>query len=92
VQTIKENQEIAETCKRLLKNVIVCWNFMYLSKRLSEAKTDVDYSLLLKKIKASSKLAWEHIFHGEFDFSQNSLKESQQTDLQKFFDPDLIKQ
>ena len=93
VQTIKEDQEIAETCKRLLKNVIVCWNFMYLSKRLSEAKTDVEYSLLLKKIKASSMLAWEHfVFHGEFDFSQNSLKDSQQIDLQKILDPDLIKE
>ena len=93
VQTIKEDQEIAETCKRLLKNVIVCWNFMYLSKRLSEAKTDVEYSLLLKKIKASSMLSWEHfVFHGEFDFSQNSLKDSQQIDLQKILDPDLIKE
>lgn len=93
VQTIKEDQEIAETCKRLLKNSIVCWNFMYLSKRLSEAKTNAEYSLLLRKIKASSMLAWEHfVFHGEFDFSKNSLKDSQQIDLQKILDPDLIKE
>lgn len=93
VQTIKEDQEIAETCKRLIKNTIVCWNFMYLSKRLSEAKTDTEYSLLLRKIKASSMLAWEHfVFHGEFDFSNNSLKDSQQIDLQKILDPDLIKE
>ena len=58
VQTIKEDQEIAETCKRLIKNSIVCWNFMYLSKRLSETSNDYEYSILLRKIKASSMLSW----------------------------------
>ncbi|MEW8287035.1 MAG: Tn3 family transposase [Candidatus Thiodiazotropha endolucinida] len=92
-QTLKEDQEIAETCKRLLKNVIVCWNFMYLSKKLSETRTDAEYALLLRKIKASSMHTWGHfVFHGEYDFSDNSLTDSQGFDLKRLMDPNLIKE
>lgn len=27
----KEDQEIAESCNRLIKNSIICWNYLYLS-------------------------------------------------------------
>jgi TnpA family transposase len=91
-QTLKEDQQIAETCKRLLKNVVVCWNFMYLSKRLSQCKTGIERTLLLRKIKASSMLAWEHfVFCGVFDFSDSALKDSQNFDFERMMDPDLLK-
>ena len=32
IQGEKEDQEIAEACRRLIKNVIVCWNYLYLSR------------------------------------------------------------
>ena len=28
-QTDKESQEVAEICNRLIKNAIVCWNYLY---------------------------------------------------------------
>ena len=31
LQAEKEDQEMAEACKRLIKNCIVCWNYLYLS-------------------------------------------------------------
>lgn len=66
---------------------------MYLSKKLSETTNVVAYALLLKKIKASSMLAWEHfVFHGEFDFSEHSFMDSQSFDLEKLLDPGLIKE
>jgi TnpA family transposase len=30
----KEDQEMAEACKRLIKNCIICWNYLYLSQKL----------------------------------------------------------
>lgn len=92
-QVLKEDQEIAETCKRLLKNVVVCWNMMYLSNKIASAGSAGERSALIKKIKSSSMIAWEHfIFHGEFDFSDPKLKDSQDLDFRKMMDPDLIKE
>lgn len=34
VQGEKEEQEVAEGCKRLIKNCIICWNYLYLSQKL----------------------------------------------------------
>jgi hypothetical protein len=30
IQPEKQEQEIAEGCKRLIKNCITCWNYLYL--------------------------------------------------------------
>ncbi len=35
VQGEKEDQEIAEGCRRLIKNAIICWNYLYLSRILA---------------------------------------------------------
>ena len=32
LQAEKEDQEMAEACKRLIKNCIICWNYLYLSR------------------------------------------------------------
>jgi hypothetical protein len=29
---------MAEACKRLIKNCIICWNYLYLSQKLEEIK------------------------------------------------------
>jgi TnpA family transposase len=28
IQSEKEDQEIAEACRRLIKNAIICWNYL----------------------------------------------------------------
>lgn len=33
-QAEKEEQEIAESCNRLIKNCIICWNYLYLTHKL----------------------------------------------------------
>ena len=33
-QAEKEEQEIAEACNRLIKNSIICWNYLYLAALL----------------------------------------------------------
>jgi hypothetical protein len=34
----RTNQEMAEACKRLIKNCINCWNCLYLSQKLAEIR------------------------------------------------------
>ena len=36
LQAEKEDQEMAEARKRLIKNCIICWNYLYLSQKLEE--------------------------------------------------------
>ncbi|MXW85875.1 MAG: Tn3 family transposase [Boseongicola sp. SB0673_bin_14] len=40
-QAEKEEQEIAETCNRLIRNSIICWNCLHLSRQL-EKPPDAD--------------------------------------------------
>ena len=35
-QAEKEEQEIAEACNRLIKNSIICWNYLYLARQLEK--------------------------------------------------------
>jgi TnpA family transposase len=39
LQAEKEDQEMEEACKRLIKNCIICWNYLYLSQKLPKATT-----------------------------------------------------
>ena len=32
----KAEQEIAEGCRRLIKNAIICWNYLYLSQLIAQ--------------------------------------------------------
>ena len=70
----KEEQLIADACKRLIENSIICWNYAYLTKLISEAKTDEQKEILIKTIKNRSVVAWEHInLGGIYDFSNEII-------------------
>lgn len=84
IQSEKEEQEIAEGCRRLIKNAIICWNYLYLSQRLHETETEEKRKQLLDAIKNGSVVSWQHInLHGEYDFSDEKLKDSVGLDLPK---------
>jgi TnpA family transposase len=77
VQTEKEEQEIAEACNRLIKNSIICWNYLYLTKKIFQFKDSEQKETLKKAIQTHSVLCWEHInLLGEYDFSDEKLKDS----------------
>lgn len=81
----KDEQDIADACRRLIRNAVVCWNYLYLSQQLSQT-TREEQSLLLNTIKAGSAVAWQHInMHGEYDFSEEKL-----TDSLGLTDPKLV--
>ena len=76
-QAEKEEQEVAEACNRLIKNSIICWNYLYLERQL-EKMTDVDAKKnLLGIIGSHSPMTWAHInMLGEYDFSDEKLRDS----------------
>jgi TnpA family transposase len=74
-QETKEEQIIAEGCKRLIQNAIICWNYLYLSEKVANTAQGEQRNQLLVQIKNSSVVTWQHInLHGEFDFSDEKLK------------------
>jgi len=75
---------LAEGCRRLIKNAIICWNYLYLSQQLLEAKTEERKAELISAIKNGSVVSWRHInLHGEYDFSDEKLRDSVGLDLTK---------
>ena len=72
-QETKEEQLIAEGCKRLIENAIICWNYLYLSQKLADA-TESERKEMIAQIKRSSIITWHHInLLGEYDFSDEKL-------------------
>ena len=73
----RQEQKVAESCTRLIKNAIICWNYLYLSSQIQQAKTPERKKEIVEAIKAGSVMAWQHIyFHGLYDFSDEKLADS----------------
>ena len=73
----KEEQLIADGCKRLIENAIICWNYMYLSQKVHNTTLEKEKKNLIHAIKNGSVVAWQHInLQGEYDFSEEVLKDS----------------
>ena len=78
----KVEQEIAEGCRRLIKNAIICWNYLYLSQKLAQEEDEERRQELLWSIRNSSVVTWHHInLHGEYDFSDDRLRDSVGLDI-----------
>jgi hypothetical protein len=61
-----------EACKRLIKNCIICWNYLYLSQKLEEIKDTTEREAFLDAVAHGSAAAWR----GEYDFSEEKLRDS----------------
>lgn len=86
-QATKDEQLIAEGCKRLIENAIICWNYLYLSQMLVDAPTEGEKINLLDVIRNGSVIAWQHInLQGEYDFSEETLKDSIEFRLPELFE------
>ena len=73
----KSEQEIAEGCNRLIKNSIICWNYMYLTRKIAMAKTEEERKRLLDIIETHSPQSWSGFnMLGEFDFSDEKLQDA----------------
>jgi len=77
IQAEKQEQEIAEGCKRLIKNCITCWNYLYLSQKLAETNDLESREALRQAVATGSVVSWQHInLLGEYDFSDEKLRDS----------------
>ncbi|MEI8363680.1 MAG: Tn3 family transposase [Betaproteobacteria bacterium] len=77
LQGDKGEQEIAEGCRRLIKNVLMCWNYLYLSKELKEETDGERRQELIEVIKNDSVMRWSHFnLGGEYDFSDEKMVDS----------------
>ena len=69
-QGTKEEQMVAEGCKRLIENAIICRNYLYLSQLIFDAKTPEGRQRIIESIKNGSVVAWQHVnMQGEYNFS-----------------------
>ncbi len=86
----KEEQVIAEGCKRLIENAIICWNYLYISKKICNASTSEKKKELLEIAKYGSIVAWYHVnMQGIFDFSDKMLENSILFDLEEILKMDI---
>jgi len=74
VATVEE-QNIANNSKRLIQNAIILWNYMYITKKLQQAKNKSEKDNIIDTLKSSSIVAWAHInFFGIYDFEHYSKR------------------
>ena len=68
VFALQEDQQRAESCNRLIKNAIICWNYLYSEMRLRSVDAAA-HSQIMIAIKTYSPQFWAHInMLGEYDF------------------------
>ena len=73
----KIEQEIAEGCRRLIKNAIICWNYLYLTQKIAQTEGKELREELIMAIRNGSMFTWGHVnLHGEYDFSDSKLSDS----------------
>jgi len=81
----KEEQQLADAYKQLVQNVIVCWNCLYLNQHLFQSP-GAEREQVADAIAASSPVSWQHInLHGEFDFSDEALKDFLRFNVEALF-------
>ncbi len=82
----KDEQDIAEGCKRLIELSIICWNYLYLSQLLVN-KLSCERNQYINIIKNGSIIVWSHInLLGEYDFSKEKTKDSIGFDYKKILE------
>ncbi|MGJ0318776.1 transposase [Aliarcobacter cryaerophilus] len=73
----QEEQNIANNCKRLIQNSMILWNYLYIDKKLRDAKSQIQKDEIIDAIKNSSIVHWTHInFYGTYDFTKVDKKVS----------------
>ena len=80
----KAEQEMADGCNRLIRNAIICWNYLYLSQRLAEEPDEERRQALVTAVQDGSIVLWHHLnLHGEYDFSEEKFQDSVGLDLSR---------
>jgi hypothetical protein len=68
---------MAQACERLIKNCIICWNYLYLSQKLEDTEDTSSREAFLEAVANGSAVSWQHInLLGECDFSDEKLQDT----------------
>jgi TnpA family transposase len=74
ISTVEE-QNIANNSKRLIQNAIILWNYLYITKKLQQARNKIEKKEIIKAIRNSSIIYWNFInFYGTYDFTSYSKR------------------
>ena len=65
----RDEQTMADACRRLIQNAIVLWNYLYLSEYILSLDSQEKIEKVLSIICQGSMMVWAHInLHGEYNF------------------------
>jgi TnpA family transposase len=79
----KAEQLLADVCRRLIQNIIIAWNYLYMGNFVIKANQK-ERNTLIKTIQESSPVHWQHInLHGTFDFSNEALVDALDFDVEE---------
>jgi len=79
-QSEPEDMERVILCTTLIRNIIICWNYIVLSDIIIDAPPE-EQRFLIESISKGSVLSWAHInMFGEFDYSRR-YKSSIRSDI-----------
>lgn len=71
----REEQEIALSCRYLIQNSIVLWDYMSISQKLLNVKEGAEHEKILDLLWGSSIMTWQHInMLGEYNFEISKRK------------------
>ncbi len=55
----------------------MCWNYLYLTRRIQQSASQEEKQALLQQIQSGSATAWRHVhFSGYYDYSDENLSDS----------------
>jgi TnpA family transposase len=73
----KVEQEIAEGCRRLIQNAMICWNYVELSQKIAHEEDSQRRQELLTAVTKGSVTSGRHVnLPGEYDFSDEKMQDS----------------
>lgn len=62
-------------CKTFLKNIVILWNYLYLSDYILGLNDEKEIEHVLESISEGSVISWRHVnIHGVYDFDHKPIK------------------
>jgi len=84
----KDEQNLAVTCRNLIQNSVVLWNYLTLTKKMSSVNKQTQDEII-RSLNNTSMISWHHInIHGEYDFKLMG-SQSEQFDVDSLVDYEL---
>lgn len=73
----EDEQKLATSCKVLIQNAIVMWNYLYLSQLILSTEDQITRKEIVDSIMKGSVIAWKHVnLQGEYDFRRRAANDS----------------